>query len=340
MLGSRSSKANCRASFIIVTVRQAFTSPAEREFGPMFTKTIIVRDPRENPKKCSILPLKDRIDVEIVSYPPKELLVAGRLHPPCRRRPRAERRRSGRRHSAAGRKLRSATKMNARFTDVPPRSLAGWKSAYPRVSKLGTDPSNGLASVERSTSRITCSDVRPPGCSTTIAGRCSSSKSTDSRLARTDTLFVDPPLAASRSPKLPGKREAAGAAPGNLACTRSSSTRTDAVPRTTGEDRLRPRHRADPQGPLRRVPHQRQVQGRVSLDTREELLKSKAVVPGKSGESELHRARHQRRPRDPHAAQGDAARRRRRSPCCKAWIDQGSPGSRASRSRSAPTSRR
>jgi pre-rRNA-processing protein TSR3 len=43
---------------------------------------------------------------------------------------------------------RSASKMNAAFEKVPPRSLAGWKTAYPRVSKLGTDPANGLASVE------------------------------------------------------------------------------------------------------------------------------------------------------------------------------------------------
>jgi len=31
---------------------------------------------------------------------------------------------------------------------VPPRSLHGFRTAYPRVSKHGTDPENGLASVE------------------------------------------------------------------------------------------------------------------------------------------------------------------------------------------------
>ena len=31
---------------------------------------------------------------------------------------------------------------------VPTRSLQGYRTAYPRVSKLGTDPDNGLASVE------------------------------------------------------------------------------------------------------------------------------------------------------------------------------------------------
>src|SRR5262249_19044788 len=31
---------------------------------------------------------------------------------------------------------------------VPSRSLCGYQTAYPRVSNLGTDPDNGLASVE------------------------------------------------------------------------------------------------------------------------------------------------------------------------------------------------
>ncbi len=38
--------------------------------------------------------------------------------------------------------------MIARFAAVPGRAMLGWKSAYPRVSKLGTDPDNGLASIE------------------------------------------------------------------------------------------------------------------------------------------------------------------------------------------------
>jgi pre-rRNA-processing protein TSR3 len=41
-----------------------------------------------------------------------------------------------------------ADKMTQAFEAVPPRSLHGVKTAYPRVSKLGTDPDNGLASIE------------------------------------------------------------------------------------------------------------------------------------------------------------------------------------------------
>jgi pre-rRNA-processing protein TSR3 len=43
---------------------------------------------------------------------------------------------------------RRADSMAKAFLDVPPRSLRGYRTAYPRVSKLGTDPDNGLASVE------------------------------------------------------------------------------------------------------------------------------------------------------------------------------------------------
>ena len=43
---------------------------------------------------------------------------------------------------------RWAESVTRTFLDISPRSLHGWKTAYPRISKLGTDPDNGLASVE------------------------------------------------------------------------------------------------------------------------------------------------------------------------------------------------
>ncbi|HZZ82540.1 MAG TPA: hypothetical protein VFE62_28835 [Gemmataceae bacterium] len=115
---------------------------------PDYPITIIVRDPRENPKKCSILPLRGRADVRIVTYPARDLgPLDGYIRlaadgPPL-----------GEADRAAGVLLldgswRSAARMNTRFAAVPPRSLAGWTTAYPRVSKLGTDPDNGLASIE------------------------------------------------------------------------------------------------------------------------------------------------------------------------------------------------
>ena len=43
---------------------------------------------------------------------------------------------------------RWAAAMTKTFEHVPSRSLTGYRTAYPRVSKQGTDPDNGLATVE------------------------------------------------------------------------------------------------------------------------------------------------------------------------------------------------
>jgi pre-rRNA-processing protein TSR3 len=113
-----------------------------------YPNTIIVRHPRENPKKCSVIPLKGRGDIEFLSYPVKPM---PNLHGYIRLAA------DGPELSSADRgcgillldgSWRAADKMMANFLDVPPRSLTGWQTAYPRVSKLGTDPDNGLASIE------------------------------------------------------------------------------------------------------------------------------------------------------------------------------------------------
>lgn len=110
--------------------------------------TIIVRHPKENPKKCSVLPLKGRPDIAFLNYPVKEPpSLEGYI-----------------RLAAEGPTLsdddrdcgillldgswRWAGSMTRDFAHVSPRSLSGYKTAYPRVSKLGTDPDNGLASIE------------------------------------------------------------------------------------------------------------------------------------------------------------------------------------------------
>lgn len=113
-----------------------------------FPLTVIVRHPRENPRKCSIVPLRGRSDLIFVNYPARpthSLEAYVRL-------------------AAEGAPLtagdadrgllildgswRWAEKMNESFVEVPPRSLSGYVTAYPRVSRMGTDPSNGLATVE------------------------------------------------------------------------------------------------------------------------------------------------------------------------------------------------
>jgi pre-rRNA-processing protein TSR3 len=113
-----------------------------------YPPTVVVRHPAENPRKCSVLPLRGRLDFRFLNYP-------------VRRRPSLE---GYIRLAAEGPALteadagagllvldgswRWAAAMTRDFLDVPPRSLAGWRTAYPRVSKQGSDPGNGLATAE------------------------------------------------------------------------------------------------------------------------------------------------------------------------------------------------
>jgi pre-rRNA-processing protein TSR3 len=110
--------------------------------------TVIVRHRKENPRKCSVYPLRDRPGLIFLNYPLRD-------RPPLEGyiRLAAEGPELSPADAAFGILLldgswRWAEAMTRDFADVPPRSLHGWKTAYPRVSKLGTDPDNGLASVE------------------------------------------------------------------------------------------------------------------------------------------------------------------------------------------------
>jgi pre-rRNA-processing protein TSR3 len=113
-----------------------------------FPPTVIVRHSRENPRKCSVLPLRGRPDLMFLPYPVRQrppldgYLRLAADGPPL----------TGA-DAASGLLLldgswRWAAAMTRDFADVTPRSLHGWRTAYPRTSKLGTDPDNGLASVE------------------------------------------------------------------------------------------------------------------------------------------------------------------------------------------------
>src|SRR5438128_544990 len=110
-----------------------------------YPQTIVVRSPRENPRKCTILPLRGRDDLLFLTFPPPE-------------RPNFD---GYVRLAADGDPLTAqdasfglllldgswnrAGQMTREYLDVPPRSLSGYRTAYPRTSKQGTDPSNGLA---------------------------------------------------------------------------------------------------------------------------------------------------------------------------------------------------
>ena len=114
----------------------------------LYPPTVILRSPRENPRKCSVLPLKGRPDLIFLTYPARRLpALTGYV------RLAAEGEDLTPRDSACGLFLldaswRWADAMNRDFQDLPPRALRGYRTAYPRQSKRGTDPDNGLASVE------------------------------------------------------------------------------------------------------------------------------------------------------------------------------------------------
>jgi len=113
-----------------------------------YPPTIIVRDKRENQRKCSILPLQGRADLIFFNYPVSANLNCDgyiRLAP------------DGPVLSPEDVQFglllldgswRRAGIMSKSYENVPPRSLRGFKTAYPRISKHGTDPGNGLASLE------------------------------------------------------------------------------------------------------------------------------------------------------------------------------------------------
>ena len=120
----------------------------ERPESTAFPPTVIVRDRRENPKKCTILPLRGRADLIILSYPASsgpDFASYVRLAPEGPELSQID--------AASGLLLldgswRRAEAMTRDFQHIPPRSLTGYRTAYPRVSKKGTDPAQGLATVE------------------------------------------------------------------------------------------------------------------------------------------------------------------------------------------------
>lgn len=113
-----------------------------------FPPTVIVRHPAESPRKCSIWHLRGREGLLFLAYPvAKRPDLSGYVRLAADGPPLSAA------DAAKGVLLldgswRWAEAMERDFEDVEPRSLSGWKTAYPRVSKLGTDPANGLASIE------------------------------------------------------------------------------------------------------------------------------------------------------------------------------------------------
>jgi pre-rRNA-processing protein TSR3 len=110
--------------------------------------TVIVRHSKENPRKCSILPLRGRADVIVVGYPLKKMPDLSGYVRLATDGPELSAGDAGSGLLLLDGSWRWANVMTRDFEHVPPRSLKGYATAYPRVSKRGTDPDHGLASVE------------------------------------------------------------------------------------------------------------------------------------------------------------------------------------------------
>lgn len=115
----------------------------------MGAHVLILRDPRESTKKCSLTPLRGKPAIEFVRYDRERRVPVGErilLHP------------EGELLSAAdcGRDLllvdcawRRVDSLLATVEgELVHRRLPPLRTAYPRTSKLFEDPSAGLASVE------------------------------------------------------------------------------------------------------------------------------------------------------------------------------------------------
>jgi pre-rRNA-processing protein TSR3 len=113
-----------------------------------FPPTVIIRDAHENPRKCSILPLRGRPDLRFFTHPARGLPDLSGYVRLAAEGPALSAADAGRGLVLLDGSWRRAGGMGRDFADVPPRSLSGYRTAYPRTSKRGTDPDNGLASVE------------------------------------------------------------------------------------------------------------------------------------------------------------------------------------------------
>lgn len=110
--------------------------------------TIILRSRKERKDRCTIWPLRAHPAVRIVHYPCRELPSpenAILLHPEGAPLSAAD---AGRPLIILDGSWRHAASMATHYARVERRSLPGVSTAYPRSSKLGTDPDGGLASVE------------------------------------------------------------------------------------------------------------------------------------------------------------------------------------------------
>ncbi len=114
-----------------------------------YSPTIIVVHPKENRAKCSLEPLRGRPDLQFVTFSAKRLVeLSGDYVRLAVDGPPLTEGDADKGILLIDGTWRHAVRMNASFSRFPARSIHGFQTAYPRVSKLFMDPVGGLASIE------------------------------------------------------------------------------------------------------------------------------------------------------------------------------------------------
>ena len=98
--------------------------------------------------KCSLEPLRGRGDLRFVAYSAKQIMDLADYVRLSVEGPPLTAADADQGILLIDGSWRHAARMHQHFAAVPPRSLFGFRTAYPRVSKLFDDPPAGLASVE------------------------------------------------------------------------------------------------------------------------------------------------------------------------------------------------
>jgi pre-rRNA-processing protein TSR3 len=110
---------------------------------------LILRDPRESAKKCSLTPLRGAAGVRFLSWRVDRRFAVGRrvlLHPEGEEITAADAGKPLLLVDCAWRRL--PTLLASVDGELEPRRLPALATAYPRKSKLFEDPERGLASIE------------------------------------------------------------------------------------------------------------------------------------------------------------------------------------------------
>lgn len=114
----------------------------------MISPVTIIRSVKERKDRCTIWPLRSHPLVRVVGYPFKAKPEVGPAVLLWTDGPPLSAADAGRPLLLLDASWRRAMAMRSHFEGLECRSLQGIRTAYPRCSRYGTDPDEGLATVE------------------------------------------------------------------------------------------------------------------------------------------------------------------------------------------------